>query len=157
LHGSSYTLLLLLPVAGADLAANVPGVAVVHQAPDADDLSFYEPCGPHKLRHIFGGQIVRLNGDQYAVSSRQGVDDQRSEGRATVEEDVIVVLRLSLPQHFCEVSLRVNIDQQTFLSFLCQPRTEAEHGGALADAALLVGDGDHGCFLRHIDFSFPKI
>ena len=44
----------------------------------------------HKLRHILGGQIVRLHGDEHIVRSRQGVDDQHPQRRAAVQQHIVV-------------------------------------------------------------------
>ena len=164
----------------------------------------------HKLRHILGGQIVRLHGDEHIVRSRQGIDDQHPQRRAAVQQHIIVtsldVLQIALEhgfpahdidqphlhrrqsavgrnevkalgvvqnfrvlrpalvlhdgvhllgqgigqvvgpaltQHLREISLRVHIHQQDLPAIHNQPRTDAIDAGALADAALLVGDGDH--------------
>ena len=60
----------------------------------------------------------------------------------------------ALTQHLREIALRVRIHQQDLPAVHSQPRTDAIDAGALADAALLVGDGDHFT-IRH--FGIPPV
>ena len=47
--------------------------------------------GADKLRHVLCGQIVRLHGNQHIVRSGKGIDDQHTEGRATVQQHIVIV------------------------------------------------------------------
>ena len=55
-----------------------------------------------QLRHVFGSKILCLNRNQNIIRCRQSIDDQHTEGRAAIQQDIIVVLfnliRI-LPQH----------------------------------------------------------
>ena len=52
------------------------------------------------------------------------------------------LVRLGMAQADSQAALRVPVDQQHFLSGLCQPDPQVRAGGCLANAAFLVGDGD---------------
>ena len=52
------------------------------------------------------------------------------------------LVRLWIAQADRQASLRVSVDQQDFLSGLCQTDSKIGTGGGFANAALLVGDGD---------------
>lgn len=45
-----------------------------------------------QLRHILGGEIVYLNRNKNVIRSRQGVDDQRTERGAAVQQHIIIVV-----------------------------------------------------------------
>ena len=53
-----------------------------------------------------------------------------------------VLVRLGMAQADGQAALRVPVDQQHFLSGLCQPDPQVRAGGCLANAAFLVSDGD---------------
>ena len=53
------------------------------------------------------------------------------------------LMGLALTEHLGEITLRVNIHKQNPFAVHGKPRTDAVDTGAFADAALLVGDGDH--------------
>ena len=52
------------------------------------------------------------------------------------------LVRLGIAQADRQTSLWVSVDQQDFLSGLCQTDSKIGTGGGFANAALLVGDGD---------------
>ena len=55
------------------------------------------------------------------------------------------LVRLGMAQADGQAALRVSVDQQHFLSGLCQPDSQVRTGCCLANAAFLVGDGDDLC------------
>ena len=52
------------------------------------------------------------------------------------------LVRLGITQADGQAPLRVSVDQQDFLSGLCQTDSEISTGGGFANTALLVGDGN---------------
>ena len=46
----------------------------------------------NQLRHVLGGQIVRLHGNENVVRRRQGIDDQHTERRAAIQQHIVIVL-----------------------------------------------------------------
>ena len=55
------------------------------------------------------------------------------------------LVRLGMTQADGQAALRVPINQQHFLSSLCQSNPQVGTGRCLTNAAFLVGDGDNLC------------
>ena len=58
--------------------------------------------GVDQLCHVFGSKILCLNRDQNIIRCRQSIDDQHTEGRAAIQQNIIIVLFdliHILPQH----------------------------------------------------------
>ena len=71
-----------------------------------------------------------------------------------LSQGVRQLMGLALTEHLGEITLRVNIHKQNPFAVHGQPCTDAIDAGALADAAFLVGDGDHFT-IRH--FVIPPV
>lgn len=65
------------------------------------------------------------------------------------------VIRLSQTQHFCQIPLRINIQQKDLLALHRQSSAQVVHRSAFPHAAFLVCNGNDLCFC-HLGFP-PEI
>ena len=55
------------------------------------DLTLDAPHRSHQFRHALRRQIVRLDGDKHIVRRGQGVDDQHTQRRPAVQQNIVVL------------------------------------------------------------------
>ena len=48
--------------------------------------------GADQLRHVLCRQIIRLDRDKHIVRSCQSIDDQHTQGRAAVQQYIVIVV-----------------------------------------------------------------
>ena len=56
------------------------------------DLVLHEPDGLEELAQALQGEVFRLDRDHYGISGGKGIDRDKSEGRGTVDNDVVIVV-----------------------------------------------------------------
>ncbi len=94
-----------------------------------------------------------LNVSRHQVNALRVVQDALTGAQRLVHQNTThsvrqgkgQLVRLGMAQADGQAALRVSVDQQHFLSSLCQSDPQVGTGRCLANAAFLVGDGDNLC------------